>query len=235
MKQRVQKIISERGAASRRAAEKMIADGRVTVNGVVVTLGDCADGGDEIAIDGAALPEPDKRVYIMLNKPRGYVTTMSDEQGRKIVTDLVRDCSTRVYPVGRLDLNSEGLLIMTNDGELTHALTHPSHGARKTYRVVVRGDTVAALSVLRGPIDVDGCIVTALEVSRTAANELTITIGEGRNRQVRKMCTAAGLQVVRLVRVAEGGLALGALKSGQWRYLTARETELLRGSVNRNE
>ncbi|MDR0838485.1 MAG: rRNA pseudouridine synthase [Oscillospiraceae bacterium] len=227
--QRIQKILSERGVTSRRAAERLIADGLVTVNGVIAALGDRADPDrDEIAVRGVALPASPERVYIMLNKPRGYVTTMSDERGRRTVAELVADCPERVYPVGRLDMDSDGLLIMTNDGELANALAHPSHEVSKTYFVEVSGDVEAALPVLRAPMELEGYTVLAREVTARGAL-LTVTIGEGRNRQVRKMCAAAGLRVLRLTRTSEGGVALGTLQRGKWRSLTEDEIKTLRG------
>ncbi|MDR3311197.1 MAG: rRNA pseudouridine synthase [Oscillospiraceae bacterium] len=230
MTERIQKIISARGAASRREAEKMIADGRVTKNGAPVRTGDTADAeSDDIRIDGKSLPERSDFVYIVLNKPRGYITSMSDDRGRKTVAELVRDAGVRVYPVGRLDINSEGLLLMTNDGELTNRLTHPSFGVRKTYEVALRELPDGAAEAMAQPITLDdGAVVRAAEVEPYAGG-LRVTITEGRNRQVRRMCAACGLYVTRLVRVSEGGVALGSLRSGKWRRLTAAETALLHG------
>lgn len=229
MRERIQKIMSARGVSSRRAAEKLIANGRVFVNGRAAVLGDTADPElDKITLDGAPLPPPPEFTYIMLNKPRGYVTTMSDERGRKTVADLTSDLGIRVYPVGRLDIDSEGLLLMTNDGELANALMHPSGGVRKTYVVKVSGDAEAALPKLAAPIEIDGYTVEACEVAVLEQDKLQIVISEGRNRQIRRMCEAAGLSVIRLTRVAEGGLTLKGLKPGKWRYLTAKEEKLLR-------
>ena len=230
MQERIQKIISARGVASRRAAEQLITQGRVLCNGRPVKLGDTADSKhDKITVDGAEIPPPPQFVYIMLNKPRGYVTTMSDERGRKTVVDLVADINTRVYPVGRLDIDSEGLLIMTNDGELANRLMHPSHEVPKTYMVKINGDTDAALPILKAPIELDGHTVQAKDVQLTASDKLSIIITDGRNRQIRRMCEVAGLTVKRLTRVSEGGLRLDGLKSGKWRYLTAKEENILRG------
>ena len=230
MQERVQKILSARGVASRRAAEKMIEAGRVRRNGEIVRLGDTADSElDTITVDGMEVPPPPEFVYIMLNKPRGYVTTMSDERGRKTVADLVKDVKARVYPVGRLDIDSEGLLIMTNDGELANRLMHPSHEVRKMYEVKVRGDAVAALPTLVAPVEIDGRMVQAKDVQLTEPDKLTIVISEGRNRQVRRMCEAAGLHVTRLTRVSEGDLWIYGLQPGKWRYLTTKEEKLLRG------
>lgn len=230
MTERIQKILSARGLTSRRKAEKWINDGRVTVNGVVAGLGDRADPDvDEILLDGKPLPTGSEQVYIMLNKPRGYVTTMSDEKGRKNVTHLVSDCGQRVYPVGRLDMDSEGLLLLTNDGDFANRLMHPRHEVTKVYQVTVKGYTETALERLKQPVTLDGYTIAPPEVAllhgiNAQGNAvLQVTIHEGRNRQVRRMCAIAGLTVVRLVRVAEGTLRLGSLPLGQWRYLTAQE------------
>lgn len=236
MKVRLQKILSARGVASRRRAEEMIAAGRVTCNGVVCSLGDSADElTDTILLDGKPLPSERKHVYILLNKPRGYVTTLSDEKGRKNVAQLVSDCGHRVYPVGRLDMDSEGLLIFTNDGEFANQLMHPKHEIDKTYRVSVKGYTDAALYRLKRPIVLDGYTISEPKVeliNRSSGSDgradLLITIHEGRNRQVRRMCASAGMRVVRLVRVSEGTLELGDLPVGKWRYLTADEEAMLR-------
>ncbi len=232
--ERLQKIISARGIMSRRAAERLIEEGRVTVNGVTAELGAKADPAqDEIAIDGKPLPRENGAVYILLHKPRGYVTTLSDEQGRKNVSQLVEDCGTRVYPVGRLDLNSEGLLLMTNDGALTQRLTHPSHQVEKEYLVRVTGDVESALPQLRQDMVVDGVSYLGAKVRELPSGEngsryLSITIHQGKNRQVRKMCAHCGLKVHRLRRIREGSLELGALKPGGWRYLTPEEVEGLK-------
>lgn len=231
MKERLQKIIASRGVASRRRAEELISAGRVTCNGQTCRLGDCADPDtDSILLDGKPLPSKSKYVYIMLHKPRGYVTTLSDERGRPDVAQLVRDCCVRVYPVGRLDMDSEGLLLLTNDGAFANRMTHPKHEIPKVYMVTVKGFSDSGLERLRQPITLDGYEIKAPEVvvtsGQNAANEkvrLLITISEGRYRQVRRMCAAAGMEVVRLVRVQEGNLELGDLPRGQWRYLTERE------------
>ena len=229
MEERLQKILSAAGLCSRRAAEEWIAAGRVTVNGVVASVGDKADlNCDRVVVDGVQLSVPTTHTYIMLHKPRGYVTTLSDEKGRKTVAQLVSDCSARVWPVGRLDMDSEGLLLMTDDGELTHRLTHPSHEIRKEYHVRVTGDVKAALPMLSRPMIIDGEDMVADFVEQTGVNSLTIVIHQGKNRQVRRMCAAAGLAVTQLVRVREGGLLLGDLKPGCWRDLTPEELELLK-------
>ena len=230
MLQRLQKCISQAGLASRRAAEAMIEAGRVTVNGETAILGQSADPEtDDIRVDGQPLPRRDTHVYLMLHKPRGYVTTLSDEQGRKTVVELVADCGARVYPVGRLDLDSEGLLLLTNDGDAAYALTHPSHSVDKVYRVTVSGaDLNEAAEVIRSITDLDGERVSPAEVRVLGADQLTVTIHEGKNRQVRRLCAKAGLKVHRLVRVAEGMLRLGDLKRGAWRYLTQEEIDSIK-------
>ena len=228
MEERLQKLLSAAGVCSRRRAEEYILAGRVTVNGKQAGLGDKADPArDRIEVDGAPLAAPKTHTYIMLNKPRGYVTTLSDEKGRKTVAELVADCPARVWPVGRLDLNSEGLLLLTDDGALTHRLTHPSHAVEKEYRVWVSGDVDRALSVLAAPVYDGGEELTADRVERRGERELTVVIHQGKNRQVRRMCAAAGLTVERLRRVREGTLLLGALEPGKWRYLTEREKAFL--------
>ena len=235
MTERLQKILASRGVCSRRKAEEMIAAGRVTCNGVVACLGDSADPDkDEILLDGIALPSQDDYVYILLNKPRGYVTTLSDEKGRKNAAQLVADCGKRVYPVGRLDMDSEGLLLFTNDGEFANNLMHPKHEVNKTYRVVVRGFTDQGFEKLKEPVTLDGYTIRKPDVvlerkSQTSDRaELLVTIHEGRNRQVRRMCDLAGMNVLRLIRISEGKLQLGRLPSGKWRYLSADEVEMLR-------
>jgi 23S rRNA pseudouridine2605 synthase len=235
MEERLQKLLSARGVLSRRAAETYIQAGRVTVNGVPAHLGQKADPDrDQIAVDGVPLgDEPEERVYLMLNKPRGYVTTLSDEQGRKTAAELVANCGRRVWPVGRLDLNSEGLLLFTDDGEWTNHLLHPSHEVEKEYHVWVTGALTGAADKLRRPVTLDGVQLRPAKVKQLSGNgdsaKLSITIHEGKYRQVRRMCAQAGLTVVRLRRVREGSVKLGDLKSGQWRFLTAEEVEALRG------
>ncbi len=232
MKERLQKIIASRGVASRRQAESMIAEGRVTCNGRVCQLGDSADVQiDTILVDGKPLPSEEKRVYIMLNKPRGFVTTMSDEKGRRDVTQLVRDCRHRVYPVGRLDMDSEGLLLMTNDGDFAYKMMHPRHQINKVYCVLVSGYTDAAAERLARPIVLDGYKISPPDVSVQWVDDdramIQVTIHEGRNRQVRRMCAEAGMKVIRLRRTGEGSLCLGDLPTGKWRYLTCEEVESL--------
>lgn len=226
MEERLQKLLSAAGLCSRRRAEEWLAAGRVTVNGAVSAVGDKADPErDRVEVDGVPLSRPAAHTYIMLHKPRGYVTTLSDERGRRTVAQLVEDCPARVWPVGRLDMDSEGLLILTDDGELTHRLTHPSHQVEKEYRVRVTGDVSQALPILSRPMTVDGEAMAADRVERTGESALTIVIHQGKNRQVRRMCAAAGLSVVRLIRVREGGLCLGSLACGHWRTLTREEVK----------
>ena len=231
MKERLQKIISASGIASRRHAEELICAGRVTCNGVVCKLGDCADAAtDIILVDGKEIQIAADKVYILLNKPRGFVTTLSDEKGRKNVAQLVTGCGVRVYPVGRLDMDSEGLLLLTNDGAFANRMMHPSHNVDKTYLVWVTGYSTAGLHKLKEPIILDGYQIRRPEVRLIASNaagiaKLEITIHEGRNRQVRRMCDAAGMQVTRLQRISEGSLQLGNLPCGNWRYLTKEEID----------
>ena len=234
MKERLQKIISASGLMSRRAAEELIAAGKVSVNGVTAALGDKVEAGvDKILVDGKALPSAGEKLYIMLNKPRGYVTTLSDEKGRKNVTELIKELGTRLYPVGRLDMYSEGLLLMTNDGDFANRLMHPSHEIDKCYHTWVKGEDMGwAVELLRCPMEIDGYVTSPAEVDilelKGEEALLAITIHEGRNRQVRKMCEAAGLKVTRLMRVSEGGVELGTLESGKWRRLTEEELDMLR-------
>lgn len=228
MTERLQKILSGRGVASRRAAEKMITDGRITVNGRIALLGEGADPEiDEILVDGRPLPSVSENVYIILNKPRGYVTTVSDDRGRKTVMELVQDCPSRVYPVGRLDMDSEGLLLMTNDGDFANALMHPKHNVNKTYEVWVTGYHNASLALLARPITLDGYTIRKPEVKLLWEDgpkaKLLVTIHEGRNRQIRRMCEAANMQVTRLRRISEGFVQLGDLPLGKWRHLTKEE------------
>ena len=232
MMERLQKILSARGVASRRHSEEMIREGRVTVNGVPAALGDQADPEvDRIEIDGRPLPAQESYVYILLNKPRGYVTTLSDEKGRPNAAQLVADCGVRVYPVGRLDMDSEGLLLFTNDGEFANLMMHPRHEVDKVYRVWVTNFAPEKLEALKEPIELDGYMIKTPRVRPVRMEPtraiLDVTIHEGRNRQVRRMCQAAGLEVARLKRISEGGLKIGDLKTGEWRCLEPRELELL--------
>lgn len=228
MKERLQKILSSRGIASRRHAEEMIVAGRVTCNGQVCQLGQSADPDtDMIFVDGRPLPSMEKPVYIILNKPRGFVTTLSDEKGRKNAAQLVEGCGQRVYPVGRLDMDSEGLLLFTNDGEFANKLMHPSHEVSKTYRVTVKNYSAESLEKLKCPVTLDGYTIRTPNIVLVSCDGekavLYVTIHEGRNRQVRRMCAMTGMRVIRLMRVSEGSLQLGDLPVGKWRYLTDRE------------
>ena len=235
MTERLQKILASRGVCSRRKAEELLNAGRVSVNGNVAHLGESADPEiDEIQLDGKALPSKSEYVYIMLNKPRGFVTTLSDEKGRKNAAQLVADCGVRVYPVGRLDMDSEGLLLFTNDGEFANSLMHPKHEVDKTYRVVVDGFTTENLEKLKQPVTLDGYTIRKPGVSlcrpprADGRAEILVTIHEGRNRQVRRMCAMAGMMVLRLQRIAEGQLKLGDLPKGKWRHLTEAEVRALK-------
>ena len=233
MTDRIQKILSSRGVASRRKAEDMITAGRIVCNGKQCVLGDVADPDvDEILIDGKPLPMEGERCYIMLNKPRGFVTTLSDEKGRKNAAQLVADCGQRVYPVGRLDMDSEGLLLFTNDGEFANTLMHPKHEVEKTYRVTVLEYETEKLEKLKRPVVLDGYQIkppkVELETAKGNKASILVTIHEGRNRQVRRMCAIAGLTVMRLERISEGKLSLGNLPKGKWRYLTKDEVEALK-------
>lgn len=232
MEERLQKILAQAGLCSRREAEKWMLDGRVTVNGRAASPGDRADlRRDKVMVDGKPIGIAEEKRYLMLYKPRGYVSTRKDERGRKTVADLVRNCGARVVPVGRLDYNSEGLLLLTNDGDLVHALTHPRHEVEKHYEVRVRGqlDNIPHLS---DSMEIDGyrirpATVVVLEQDAQSA-KLRLSIHEGRNRQIRKMCEQCGLEVRRLKRVAVGDLPLDPrLKSGTWRDLTAEELAYL--------
>lgn len=233
MEERLQKLLSAAGVCSRRAAEDYITAGRVSVNGAPAVLGQRADlERDEVTVDGKPLRRRDPWVCLMLNKPRGVVTTLSDEKGRRTVAELTADCGVRVYPVGRLDLDSEGLLLMTNDGALMQRLLHPSGQVDKTYHVSVYGPVEGAAERLSRIRDLDGEAIRPAQVEmlrqsgRTAL--LSVTIHEGKNRQIRRMCAACGLTVKRLRRVREHTLELGDLPLGKWRYLTEAEIAALK-------
>lgn len=233
MAERLQKILSSCAVASRRGAEALISQGMVTVNGVVAKLGDTADmETDTITVAGKPLPRKQGYVYILLNKPRGYVTTLSDEKGRPTVAQLVMDCGIRVYPIGRLDMDSEGLLLLTNDGAFANNLMHPRHEVKKTYETWVTGYHPGCEALLGRPIELDGYAIRPPKVKLVKAQgqkaKFLVTIHEGRNRQVRRMCQAAGMECTRLRRIQEGSLRLGDLPSGKWRYLTEEEVERLK-------
>lgn len=232
---RLQKFLSESGVASRRKAEELIESGKVKVNGHIVALGTKVDPKrDKVTVRGKTVVATREKMYIMLHKPRGFVTTMNDESGRKCVSDLIKDVPVRVFPVGRLDMNSEGLLIMTNDGEFANKLTHPSSHVNKTYRVTVSGevDDEKLLKLCEG-IVIDGvktlpcdCFIAERKADRTV---LIFILQEGRNRQIRKMCEVVGLEVLRLKRTEIAGVKLGMLKRGAWRELNEREMRHLTG------
>jgi len=234
LKQRLQKVLSDRGITSRRKAEEMIRRGLVAVNGIIACLGDSADPDiDRITVEGRELPSAQPYIYIMLNKPRGYVTTLSDEKGRKNAAALVADCGARVYPIGRLDMDSEGLLLFTNDGDFANRTMHPSHEIEKTYVVQADGFSQEAFQKLYEPIILDGYRIkppklTLLSTQKTRCT-FEITIHEGRNRQIRRMCEAAHMKVLRLKRIREGTLRLGDLAPGKWRYLSPDEIRSLSG------
>ena len=234
MEERLQKLIAAAGICSRRAAEELITAGRVQINGITAELGDKADiQCDQITVDGRAIDQQSEYVYLMLNKPRGYVTTLSDEKGRASVADLVCDVNQRVFPVGRLDLQSEGLLLMTNDGVLMQRLIHPSFEVSKTYAVTVAGEVAGAVERLRNLRDLDGESIRPAQVSLVRKGketaEMLITIHEGKNRQIRRMCGKCGLSVKRLCRIAEHSLTLGDLPVGKWRFLTQEEIREMKG------
>lgn len=230
---RLQKYLAMAGVASRRAAEEIILDGRVCVNDEKCTvLGTKVTENDTVTVDGEVIQLEDKKYYIMLNKPVGYVTTVSDEEGRPTVMDLITDISKRVYPVGRLDINTEGLLLMSNDGDFTYKITHPKHKLDKTYEVWVSGNAQPnAIKKLEQGVYIDGkktypAVVDVIDHGPKSA-VLSITIHEGRNRQVRKMCAAVGFKVMALRRVSEGGLILGNLPIGKWRHLNDNEVKAI--------
>ena len=224
------------GIMSRRASEKVILAGNVKINGVTATLGDKIDPEiDTVVYNGKVIkPEKQSKRYIMLNKPLGYVTTANDEKGRQTVLSLVSELDERVYPVGRLDMYSEGLLILTNDGELTNRLTHPKHNMNKVYSVIIKGEiSPDTLHKLNSPMEIDGYKLMPVKVRivsvKNGNTNTLFTLSEGRNRQIRKMCDACGLTIMRLTRISIGKLKLGELERGKWRELTKNEIEYLKG------
>ena len=239
---KIQKFFTDSGVMSRRAAEEEIKNGNVKVNGETAVIGMRVDPEKDVVLfRGKQIkPRSTENVYIMLNKPRGFVTTMSDEQNRRSVADLVTDVGARVYPVGRLDMDSDGLLLLTNDGALTHKLTHPRHEIPKIYLVTVEGEVnEAQLSTLRAPMVIDGyeilpvnTEVVSLPSAKSRQTVLKMTLYEGRNRQIRKMCDAASLKIKRLCRIAIGELSIGELPVGKWRYLTKDEINYLKNERN---
>lgn len=231
--ERIQKIIARSGLCSRRAAEALLRQGRVTVDGQVATLGQSAAENAVISVDGKEISLPEKYTYLMLHKPRGYTCSMADDHAEHLVGELVAGCGVKVYPVGRLDRDSEGVLLMTNDGAFMERMTHPSHQMDKVYRVSVSGawegceDRIAAITNLDGE-SVMPAQVTVLRRDGSDA-EMEITIHQGRKRQIRRLCAKAGLSVRRLVRIQEDKLSLGDLPCGQWRYLTDEEIKEAKG------
>lgn len=233
MRERLQKLIASAGLCSRRQAELWISEGRVCVNGKTAALGESADlAEDRIEVDGVALKAAPKLRYLLLHKPRGYVTTLSDEKGRPCISDLLKDLDERVFPVGRLDYDSEGLLLCTNDGDLANRLMHPSHEIPKTYLVWVSAYREGGEELLSRPIVLDGRPIAppTVRLWERAGNSarFEITIHEGRNRQIRRMCEAAGMKVTRLLRIAEGPIRLGRLPKGSYRDLTSAELSTLK-------
>ena len=231
---KLQKYFSDCGILSRRAAEEEIKQGKVTVNGEVAFLGmRISPAVDVVIYKGArVLAQSEEKLYILLNKPRGIVTTLSDEKGRPTVLSLISGLGARVYPVGRLDIDSDGLLLLTNDGALTNKLTHPRHKIPKIYNVTVKGEvTEGALTLLSSPLVIDGYKIQPVKVEiikkEPSQTILKMTLYEGRNRQIRKMCALADLKITRLTRVALGNIALGSLEVGKWRFLTESETDYL--------
>lgn len=236
MLERLQKIISAAGITSRRASEALILNGQVAVNGIVVTeLGSKADPStDIITVDGKTLKINAQRLYILLNKPPGYITALKDGQGRPLVTDLLKDVPDRVYPVGRLDYNTEGLLLLTNDGEWANRLMHPRHEIEKEYHVRVRGKVIdQQLKRMAEGVELEDGMTAPAVVKLVKSGEqndwISVAIHEGRNRQVRRMCEAVSLSVVRLKRIRYGSLDLGTIRAGHFRYLTETEVRELAG------
>lgn len=239
MEERLQKYMADCGLMSRRAAEEEIRKGLVTVNGVPAELGTkVTPGVDQVLYKNRKVVIPrGEHVYIMLNKPAGYVTTANDEKGRPCVTDLVKAVGRRVYPIGRLDMASEGLLLLTDDGALTETLTHPRHSIPKIYNVKVEGEiTEEQYKTLLSPMEIDGYpirpVYTEVLKRKDGKTLLQMTLYEGRNRQIRKMCEQVGLQIRFLKRIAIGNLTLGRLRVGEWRYLTKEQVSYLKGEEN---
>lgn len=238
---RLQKYMAECGIASRRKSEELIAAGKVKVNGKIASIGDkVIPGKDKVLVAGKPIQKEAELYYVMLHKPRGFVTTMQDEQNRKCVAELVTEVPARVYPVGRLDRDSEGLLLLTNDGEFANNMMHPSKHVPKVYRVTVRPNiNEEQINTMMTGMMIDGQKTLPADV-RVVTREpnrvvLEITICEGRNRQIRKMCEALGLEVARLKRTAIGSVKLGMLQQGKWRYLTPQEVKSLKQSVKPRE
>ena len=233
---RLQKFFTDMGIMSRRASEKVILAGNVKINGKTASLGDKVDPEkDTVVYNGKVIkPQTANKRYILLNKPLGYVTTTNDEKGRETVLSLLDEIDERVYPVGRLDMYSEGLLILTNDGELTNRLTHPKHEMQKTYSVIIKGEiSPDALHKLNSPMEIDGYKLKPVKVRVISQGDgktnTLFTLNEGRNRQIRKMCEAVDLTIMRLTRISIGKLKLGELERGKWRDLTKNEIDYLKG------
>lgn len=229
---RLQKAMADAGVASRRKSEEIIASGRVKINGQTAKIGDKISSKDKITLDGEPIVAAKNKVYLLLHKPRGFITTMQDEQGRKCVASLISDLPERIYPVGRLDKDSEGLLLMTNDGDFANKIMHPTKHIPKTYRVTVRPSiTDEQLNKIATGIVIDGrkTLPARVKVLQEEPGRvvLEIILYEGRNREIRKMCEALGLEVARLKRTAIGGVKLGMLKQGSYRELTANEMKNL--------
>jgi 23S rRNA pseudouridine2605 synthase len=241
MEQRLQKIIAEMGLASRRKAEEIILEGRVTVNGQVATIGMKADTlKDHIKVDGKLLFRPEKKVYFIFNKPRGVVTSMSDPEGRPTVHDFLRGIKQRVYPVGRLDFDSEGLLLITNDGEFAYAVLHPSKKIPKTYLVKIKGMIEdESIEKLRKGIRLDRTVTAPAKVKRLRKIEsnswLEMVIYEGKKRQIRRMLERVGHSVIRLMRVRINGIEMGPLKPGECRQISSEELRILKKELNIGE
>ena len=236
---RIQKYLSECGVMSRRAAEEEIKSGNILINGRKAEPGDkVTPGRDEVRYKNRKIVmQRGEHIYIMLNKPEGYVTTLSDEKGRKCVTDLIKGVDRRVYPVGRLDMGSEGLLLLTDDGELTEKLTHPRHRIPKIYNVKIKGEiTEEQYKALLSPMEIDGYVIEPVYSEVLSRGEgrtlLQMTLYEGRNRQIRKMCEQVGLEVRHLKRIAIGKLKLGSLRSGEWRYLSKEQVTYLKNEAS---
>ena len=233
---RLQKFFTDNKIMSRRSAERVIEAGNVKINGITAKVGDKVDPeNDVVTYNGKIIKNNvSSKRYIMLNKPLGYVTTTSDEKGRETVLSLVSDVGERIYPVGRLDMYSEGLLLLTNDGELTNRLTHPKHNMSKTYSVIIKGEiSPDTLHKLTSPMEIDGYKLKPVKVriisQKNSATNTLFTLNEGRNRQIRKMCDACGLTIMRLTRISIGKLKLGDLERGKWRELTKNEVDYLLG------
>lgn len=237
---RISKYFTDCGVMSRRAADTAVERGEVKVNGVTAILGQKVDPEtDTVTWKGKriVLPSTPTKMVVMLNKPRGYLTTLSDDKGRHTVAELVADAGVRLYPVGRLDMDSDGLLLLTNDGGLANRLAHPSHGVDKVYLVYVEGHVTAEqMNGMTRPIEIDGKLTSPARVRKAAYNQfetaLEVTIHDGRNRQVRRLCEREGLYVRKLTRVGEGPLLLGELEEGKWRRLTDKELRRLKEAHN---